>query len=593
MTDLGTALQEHRIKLRSIAAGTDQRALCPNCSAQRKKKTDPCLSVTIDPDGQSAVWHCWHCDYAGGTKERRETPRERTKKTYTRPTFKPKETPDAKMLAWFAKRGIGEAVVKRNRISVAKAWMPGPNKEVPCIAFPFYRDGELVNVKYRDKDKHFRQEKNAEKVFYGIDDIKDSTTGIIVEGEPDKLAFEQAGLLNCISVPDGAPSKVRDAEIKPEDDAKFEYVWNCRDELAHLEKIIIATDADGPGHALAEELSRRLGRERCWRVKWPTQGDAERKDANETLIEDGAAVLRECVEYAEPWPIEGLHRAQDYEADVTNLYRLGYEKTYPLGWTATRDLVKARPGDLVVVTGVPGHGKSEWLDAVMVNLAEIHGWNFAVCSFENEPPEHYAKLAEKRQRMRFFDGPSARMEEGDLAIAMAWLNLHFFMIRDDKVSQSLDWLLENAAAAVMRYGVRCIVIDPWNEIEHHRPDNMTETEYIGDALGKIRRFARNHGVWFVVVAHPTKLRRDSNNKYPAPSLYDISASAHWHNKADLGIVVERLFDKSPPQTEIYVRKVRRNWVGRVGEAVLKYDVATGRYDDMDDQRPLDYHDRMD
>lgn len=593
MTDLGAALQEHRIKLRSTASG-DHRTVCPNCSAQRKKKTDPCLSVTIDPDGRNAVWHCWHCDFAGGTKERSETPRERTKKSYTRPAFKPKETPDAKMLAWFEKkRGISAAVVKRNRISVARIWMPGPNREVPAIAFPYYRNGELVNVKYRDKDKHFRQEKNAEKIFYGIDDIEGAKEIIIAEGEMDVLAFEEAGLRNVISVPDGAPSKVRDAEIKPEDDAKFEYVWNCREELAGAEKIIIATDADGPGHALAEELSRRLGRERCWRVKWPTQGDVERKDANEVLLEDGAAVLRECVEYADPWPIEGLHRAQGYLADVTNLYQLGYEKTYPLGWKGTDDLVKARPGDLVIVTGIPSSGKSEWLDAVMINMAEIHGWNFAICSFENEPPEHYAKLAEKRQRMRFFDGPSARMEEGDLAIAMAWLDLHFFMIRDDKVSQSLDWILECAAAAVMRYGVRGIVLDPWNEIEHHRPDNKTETEYIGDALGKIRRFARNHGVWFVVVAHPTKLRRDNNNKIPVPTLYDISSSAHWNNKADVGITVHRVFDSSPPQTEIWVRKVRRKWVGRLGTAVLKYDVATGRYSDMDDQRALDYHDRMD
>lgn len=591
MTDLAAALQEQRIKLRSTSSG-DHRTVCPNCSAQRKKKTDPCLSVTVAPDGQSAVWHCWHCGYAGGTKERRETPRERTQKTYRRPAFVPKETPDAKMLEWFEKkRGIAAAVVKRNRISMARIWMPGADVEVPAIAFPYYRGGELINVKYRDKDKRFRQEKNAEKIFYGIDDIEDCKEIIIVEGEMDKLAFEEAGLLNVISVPDGAPKQVSDKAVDPDADAKFEYVWNCREELAGAEKIILATDADGPGHALAEELSRRLGRERCWRVKWPIMGDVERKDANKVLIDDGAMVLRECVEYAEPWPIEGLHRAQDYEADVTNLYQLGYEKTFSLGWRGTRDLVKARPGDLVILTGVPSHGKSEWLDAVMVNLAEIHGWNFAICSFENEPPEHYAKLAEKRQRMRFFDGPSARMEEGDLAIAMAWLNLHFFMIRDDSVSQSLDWILENAAAAVMRYGVRGVVIDPWNEIEHHRPDNKTETEYIGDALGKIRRFASNHGVWFVVVAHPRKMQRETGGKYPVPTLYDISASAHWHNKADVGIVVERLFNTTPPQTEIWVRKVRRKWVGHVGKAVLRYDTATGRYDDIEEQQGMDYNDR--
>ena len=254
-------------------------------------------------------------------------------------------------------------------------------------------------------------------------------------------------------------------------------------------------------------------------------------------------------------------------------------------------VAKARPGDLVILSGIPNHGKSEWFDAVMVNLAEAYGWRFAVCSFENEPAEHYAKLAEKRLRMRFFDGPSTRMGEGDLTGAMGWLREHFFLIRDERESQTIDWILENARSAILRYGVRCVVVDPWNDVEHHRPDNMSETEYIGETLGKIRRFAQRHGVWFIVVAHPAKLQRDGKT-IPAPSLYDISGSAHWHNKADLGIVVYRLFDTSPPQTEIYVRKARRKWVGRIGKATLDYDVPTGRYTDSEERKQRDAFETM-
>lgn len=63
-------------------------------------------------------------------------------------------------------------------------------------------------------------------------------------------------------------------------------------ELDSAAKIVIATDNDAPGQALAEELSRRLGRERCWRVRWPGAGGGDaaaeaaadegfRKDANQ------------------------------------------------------------------------------------------------------------------------------------------------------------------------------------------------------------------------------------------------------------------------------------------------------------------------
>ncbi|RRT35356.1 hypothetical protein B296_00057011 [Ensete ventricosum] len=68
-----------------------------------------------------------------------------------------------------------------------------------------------------------------------------------VEGEIDKLSMEEAGYRNCVSVPDGAPAQVSKKSPAAAEEAS---------------RIILATDADGPGQALAEELARRLGKER-------------------------------------------------------------------------------------------------------------------------------------------------------------------------------------------------------------------------------------------------------------------------------------------------------------------------------------------
>jgi twinkle protein len=48
-------------------------------------------------------------------------------------------------------------------------------------------------------------------------------------------------------------------------------------------------------------------------------------------------------------------------------------------------MVQVVPGELTVVTGVPNSGKSEWLDALAVNLMKGHGWSIAYCSLENPP----------------------------------------------------------------------------------------------------------------------------------------------------------------------------------------------------------------
>lgn len=74
------------------------------------------------------------------------------------------------------------------------------------------------------------QVKGAEKIFFGLDDVKDCTEIIIVEGEMDKLAMNEAGIWNVISVPDGAPSQASASKPLPpsNQDQKFSYLWNCR-----------------------------------------------------------------------------------------------------------------------------------------------------------------------------------------------------------------------------------------------------------------------------------------------------------------------------------------------------------------------------
>ena len=194
----------------------------------------------------------------------------------------------------------------------------------------------------------------AEKILYGLDDITGHSEIIIVEGEMDKLAMMEAGIRNVVSVPDGAPSRVKEGDIPPQEkehevlvplelsrcririlacnDSNMRKhrrharcrrdtarVVCCTGELDGISRVLLATDNDEPGQALAEELARRLGRERCWRVRWPQGsdsallGDGARpegylKDANEVLLNAGADALRECVANAEPYPIRGLFR---------------------------------------------------------------------------------------------------------------------------------------------------------------------------------------------------------------------------------------------------------------------------------------------
>jgi twinkle protein len=172
------------------------------------------------------------------------------------------------------------------------------------------------------------------------------------------------------------------------------------------------------------------------------------------------------------------------------------------------------------------------------------------------------------------------MSEAELLSAMDWIHEHFHFIRfDDDEAPTFEAILDKARAAAVRHGIRGLVIDPYNEIEHRRPPNMTETEYVSQILGRVRRFTDNHGLHTWFVAHPRIMRREADGRSPVPTLYDISGSANWANKADIGVVVHRP-DAIGDRVDIYVRKMRFKSEGKLGAVALNWDRATGRYSEL-------------
>lgn len=548
---------------------------CPKCSAQRKKKHARCLSVNID----KGVWNCAHCGWGGGLAEGEK----RFDPAWRKPAFRKPAPLDVKPLsaveAWFAERRIPVQVLERNRVAAVQVYMPQVEDHVKAIAFPYFRGDELVNVKYRDREKNFRMETGAERILYGLNDI-DPARCVIVEGEIDKLSIETAGVVSCVSVPDGAP-----AETAKDYANKFAFLEADQDRLEAVREWIIAVDNDAPGKRLEDELARRLGRDKCKRVIWP----AECKDANDVLRSFGAAVLRECLDNAEAFPLAGVFTVMETSTRIRHLREHGWEKGVSTGWDEMDQFYTVRPGEFTVVTGMPNTGKSNWLDALLVNLARDHGWRFALFSPENQPIEdHMARMMEKWANVPFAEGPSPRMDEKTYDMALKWADEHFtWILPDDDTEWTVNTVLDRAKALVFRQGIRGIVIDPWNELEHAPPAGMTETVYTGQVLKHIRQFARRNGVHVWVVAHPQKLYRDKESgNYPLPSLYDISGSANWRNKADNGLVVWRDFKDSHQPIEVHVQKVRFRQIGKLGMAKLVYSAPTQTYKELGFDHPL-------
>jgi twinkle protein len=360
---------------------------------------------------------------------------------------------------------------------------------------------------------------------------------------------------------------VADGKVLPSEDKKFAFVWNARDVLDKAPYVILATDQDGPGQALAEELARRIGKEKCRIAKF------EKKDFNEVLNDptQGKEAIKQIVDGAAPYPISGLSDASTYADRLNDLFSKGTGKGFSTGYASVDSIYTVAPGQLTVVTGYPSSGKSNFVDQIMVNLASTHDWKFAVCSFENQPEIHITRLMEIKTGKRFFDG-AQRMTEAEKDAAFKWVTEHFLFIDSNGEEPStLDSILERARVAVKRMGVRGLVIDPYNYIDLDKT-NSTETEAISNMLTRVQKFCKAHDVHTFFVAHPSKIQR-SGVEQPRPDGMSISGSMAWWAKTDCGITVHRQ-DK---HVEIAVWKCRYRWVGTQGETTLLYEKTAGTY----------------
>lgn len=554
-----------------IGTGPQVYTTCPQCRAARKKKNAKCLSVNLDKQ----IWNCHHCGWSGSLQfgdEKNSRPFAWKPKTYRKPEFIP-SAPTSPLVAWFATRGISEQTLLECFVRLQPVYFPQLEESIDAIVFPYYEGDEVVNCKYRGlTQKVFRQEFDAKKILYGVNEINADRL-VIVEGEIDRLSCWEVGIQSCVSVPDGAPQE----GSKPSDQ-KFEYLGNCEQALAGVKQLVLAVDSDGPGKTLEHELARRLGQERCWRVQWPDGC----KDANDVLVKLGPDVLRACIETAKPWPIDHVVYPGDLADDLLALRDQRETRGLSTGWVTVDELYTVMPGELTIVTGIPGHGKSEYIDALVLRLAQLHGWGTAFCSPENLPvTRHMTKLLEKQVGGPFYDkGRFARMTQCEMIDGLEFLHQHITLIAPDE-SLTIPDLLTKAKALVFQRGIRGLVLDPWNEFDHKRAPGLSETEHVSASLGLLRRFARTHGVHVWVVAHPAKMQKNVDDKYPVPRPYDISGSAHWYNRADNCLSVWRDVgdEQKRHEVEIHVQKIRNKHVGTVGMTTLLWDAITGRLTD--------------
>jgi twinkle protein len=459
--------------------------------------------------------------------------------------------------AWLEKRGIQSTIAETMGVTTKT------DERGNWLVFPYHLYGQLVNRKFRmTANKQHEMDKGGRLCLWNEEALRSPLVEkggsvVITEGEFDAMIAIQCGYKATVSVPNGAPSTRID---DPLESNRYRFLWESMEALERVKQFVLATDGDAPGLLLAHDLASILGPERCRFVEYPDGC----KDLNEVFLAGGVEAVSRTIQGAKPFPVKGLYSMSDFP-DAPPL------RGMPVGIDCLNDKMEIVLGTLTVFTGYSNMGKSTVMNTIIANAARA-GVVSCVASFET-PPKPVLLDGIAKAMLGCSDVEFERHSERNLAYDTIDARVKIISnALDEDLELDIDAFLETARISVVRDGARLIVLDPWNELEHKRNRDETLTEYVGRAIRRVKAFARRYQVAFWIVAHPTKPQKGTNHM---PSLYDVSDSANWSNKADYGLVYHRS-DKTVNMADLAVVKVRMGLPGKCGVETVKFDHRVNR-----------------
>lgn len=541
------------------------KTTCPSCGPERKNKRDRSLSVNVS----QGVAKCHHCEAISirDTKPLVENKvyklPEQTWRNYT-------DMSDA-MVKFCEARGIYQSTLKELNVTEEEYFQPQAGKKMNNIVFNYFEGDTLVNKKFRSGSKQFTQTAQTKPIFYNINSAIGSESVFIVEGEFDVLAMHQCGFKNTISIPNGA-----------NDNDDF---WiNSEKYLKDVDKFYIATDNDDKGEVVAEKIAQRLGRYRCVRVLF------ENKDANGDLQEGGADLVVQSITNARRYPASGTFTIEDLSSGIYDLYDNGLPETlYPKhkSFGNLKNIFSVMRGHLVVSTGIPSHGKSNFTEWYVMNLIRDYNMKASFFSPEHNPMAlHQTTFIERFFGRNFWqDNPNRpRIKREEIERYTKWANEKIYITAPDNGEMpTWDWIMEKFKEQMFIYGVDIFVIDAFNKIEFDK-SNETELSKIRRVLTRLTMFAQMNNVVIFLVVHPKKMSKGEDGTYLTPTLYDCSGSADFRNQTHDGFTVFRHFNENHElgidenDVEFSVQKVKMKFQGEMNKGeMFRFDVVSGRY----------------
>ena len=498
---------------------------------------------------------------------------------------------------------LSPEVIKRE--GVMCAWMmqsvddsnredPKGVEEFPAIVYCNRLNGKIINAKFRtvqqnpitgEWSKGFLQVSPTKPCApYGIESINDLRPDaevihqiIITEGEKDRLTLMSCGYPYVLSVANGAGTNIDESH-----EAFDEWILQA-------DEIVICGDSDRPGRMLVKTLATRY--QTRAKVASLTFG---KKDISEVYEAYGCNEVRRIIEEAKPVNEGDVYDLEENSDEVLDILMGNYDHGYEVGMGKLTDHIfhPTSDGGLIILTGRPNSGKTDFLNCLMAHL--MYHCNKRVAFFSFEKPikgkhvREIARIVLGVENTANMDGMQTSEEAFiENRKMLSYLNSH--MVDFDTKSRLPDsnYITSLAETEMQRkkHKIDYLVIDPYVFINvTEGGSRATETEKVRLMLTRLQQWSRTRHIWTVVVAHPRIQYKDGHEAFPPLDLYSIAGSAQWANLADYLFTVTRVNKPEEGKTFSIVEmlKVRDQEFCHPGK-VYYMRQPCGRYDERESE----------
>lgn len=441
-------------------------------------------------------------------------------------------------------RGLSEDTIRHFNL--------GYDKDRNAIVIPIFKNGELVNLRYRmiapkEKQPKYIQEKDCEVWLYneeGIDIGLKKGAVLVVEGEFDCMSAYQAGRKNVVSPASGKDSYG---------------VW--LELLEPIPEVYIAYDNDKAGKDASYKFAERVGVEKCKEVVYPD----DVKDANEFFKKYKREDFVDIIKGARPF----YTRKYNDLFDVINLLRDDQQEKLTIDILPD---VKLTPDHLVSMAGSTNAGKTLYALNITKRLVE-KGIPTLVLPYERGVQTVGA---------RFLQILLERTEDEMKHMGSEDWHKTIKKVVDTPVYFSIpkkDELAEVIIKAKRILGVRAVVIDHLDYMI--RGGTGTEESAIRATLHELKGLAIEHQIMMFVVTHTRRIHQAGSDGKKKPTLHDIRGSSAIEQDSETVVILDKYSDteievdiqknKGKMSNKLFVTDFETGVIGQVSNTALSLD----------------------